>query len=331
MKQRLADNISLVAQSPDLDASTVEVAVTIPTFRRPEHLLKTLESIKVQTSNRNTAIIVMENDAEGREGIAAAARLFDDGTYCGMLVVAHDRGNCNAYNAGWFTALAQFPNLKYIAVIDDDEIAAADWLENLCAVSEQCDCAIVGGPQVPVFEDGSRIAWQHHPVFTPHHDRTGPVEIVYSSGNLLLRADVLKTMPQPFLDLRFNFTGGGDSDFIQRARAAGFRIAWSNEAIIHETVPARRVSWSWIQARSMRNGMLSAIIEHRMRAAGPCGRLRTVGRSLALLAVSPIRALAGLARSRSLLNALYPVHVALGRILSEFGYANEQYRDPEKN
>jgi hypothetical protein len=28
---------------------------------------------------------------------------------------------------------------------------------------------------------------------------------------------------------------------------------------------------------------------------------------------------------------LYPLHVALGRLMAEFGYTNEQYRQPEKN
>ncbi|RWD76403.1 MAG: glycosyltransferase family 2 protein, partial [Mesorhizobium sp.] len=38
-----------------------------------------------------------------------------------------------------------------------------------------------------------------------------------------------------------------------------------------------------------------------------------------------------LARTGSLTTGLYPVYVALGRVLAEFGYANEQYRQPEKN
>ncbi|TIW02208.1 MAG: glycosyltransferase family 2 protein, partial [Mesorhizobium sp.] len=54
-------------------------------------------------------------------------------------------------------------------------------------------------------------------------------------------------------------------------------------------------------------------------------------KSLALLAASPLRGAIRLARTGSLTTALYPVYVALGRVLAEFGYANEQYRQPEKN
>jgi hypothetical protein len=329
VKQRLTDTISLVAQTPGLDASAVEIAVTVPTFRRPEHLLRTLDSIARQKSGMTFAIVVMENDAEGREGAKAAAPKFESGAYDGLVIVAHERGNCHAYNAGWFAAFTQFPRLKYIAVIDDDEIADDQWLDNLCATSERFDCALVGGPQVPVFGDAAPEAWRAHPVFTPHYAETGKVPIIYSSGNLLVRSDVLKTMPQPYLDLQFNFTGGGDSDFIHRARASGFATAWCNEAIVRETVPDTRVTRRWIQARSLRNGALSAVIEHRDRAGETLGGAKTIARSLALLAVSPLRLAMKLASTGSLLAALYPVHVALGRIMSEFGYANEQYRNPD--
>lgn len=331
LKQRLADNISLVAQSPGLKLDEVEVAVTIPTFRRPDHVIRTLDSVRAQVTGRHVAIIVMENDAEGREGVTAAAAKFEDGAYYGMMVIAHDRGNCNAYNAGWFTALTSFPNLKYVAVIDDDEIAEPQWVETLCTVSETYDCALVGGPQLPVFEGNAPAAWQKHPVFTPHYFETGPVPIIYSSGNLLIRSDVLRKMPQPFMDLRFNFTGGGDSDFLHRSRAQGFKIAWANEAIVHETVPERRASWEWIQARSLRNGVLSAWIDHRMRKDEPFGRAKAIAKSVALLAASPLRFARRFMQSGSVLCSLYPVHIALGRIMSEFGYANEQYRNPEKN
>ena len=54
-----------------------------------------------------------------------------------------------------------------------------------------------------------------------------------------------------------------------------------------------------------------------------------VGAVLAPLA--PLRGAIRLARTGSLTSGLYPVYVALGRVLAEFGYANEQYRQPEKN
>ena len=161
---------------------------------------------------------------------------------------------------------------------------------------------------------------------------SGPVDALYSSGNLLIGRHVLTAMGAPFLDLRFNFMGGGDSDFLSRAAAKGFRLAWCAEAPVRETVPARRLEADWIRSRSLRNGVISTLVEKKKRAglAGrQSARLRQEPGAARRLAVPRLRA-AGRepARRRP---PCYPVYVALGRVLAEFGYANEQYRQPEKN
>lgn len=324
-------SISILARSPGLEPETVEAVVTLPTFRRPVQLLETLASLKAQRTARRFAVIVMENEAEARDGALAAQPLFESGAIEGLLIVAHERGNCSAYNAGWQTALVHFPNFKHLLVIDDDELADPDWLERMCGTSEALQADIVGGPQVPVFGSADHEKWATHPVFAPPYDRTGPVEALYSSGNLLVGRNVLQRMGPPFLDLRFNFMGGGDSDFLSRSSQAGFRLAWCAEAVVRETVPARRVEADWIRARSLRNGVISTLVEKKKRAGTPLAGLRIFAKSLALLAAAPFRGVARLARTGSVAVGLYPVHVALGRVLAEFGYANEQYRQPEKN
>jgi glycosyltransferase involved in cell wall biosynthesis len=327
----LKDNISIVAQSPDLKPELVDVVVTLPTFKRPEHLLKTLASLKAQVTKRRFAIIVMENEAEKRDGAQAAKPLFESGEYTGLLIIAHDRGNCNAYNAGWLTALKAFANFSALLVIDDDEIADVNWLENMCSTRETYGVDFVGGPQLPVFARPEHAVWSKHPVFIPHYTQTGRVAIIYSSGNLLVGRNVLEAMPFPFLDLTFNFMGGGDSDFISRSAVKGFTIAWCAQAPVYETIPARRVEADWIRARALRNGVISALIEKRKRAGEPFGATKTVAKSLALLALSPFRAAAKVAQTGSLSIGIYQVYIGLGRVLAEFGYSNEQYRQPEKN
>ncbi|MDP3897585.1 MAG: glycosyltransferase [Mesorhizobium sp.] len=323
--------ISIVARSPGLTAGHVEAVVTLPTFRRPEMLLETLKSLQAQRTTRHFAVIVMENDAEACAGAAAAAPLFQSGTVEGLLIVAHERGNCRAYNAGWLTALMQFPSFRHLLVIDDDELADPDWLERMCRASESLGADIVGGPQVPVFAAPEHAVLAAHPVFRPPYASTGLVPALYSSGNLLVSRHVLEAMGLPFLDLRFNFMGGGDSDFLSRAAVKGYKLGWCAEAVVSEAVPARRVEADWIRARSLRNGVISTLVEKKKHANEPFGRARVIAKSVALLAASPMRALVKLATTGSPARAVYPIHVALGRIGAEFGYANEQYRQPEKN
>ena len=324
-------SISIVVRSPNLVADQIDVVVTVPTFRRPAQVLETLESLRTQKTSRRIAIIVMENEAELREGALAASPLFEAGELRGLLIVAHERGNCSAYNAGWETALLHFPNFQHLMVIDDDEIADPEWIERMCSASERFRADIVGGPQVPVFDETRSKRWADHPVFAPPYRESGPVPALYSSGNLLIGRQVLMRMGPPFLDLRFNFMGGGDSDFLSRSAEAGFQLAWCAEAPVLETIPARRLENDWIRARSLRNGVISTLVEKKRRQASPFGNLRVLAKSIALLAASPFRAMARTLGTGSVAIGIYPVHVALGRLLAEFGYANEQYRQPEKN
>ncbi|TPI68684.1 glycosyltransferase [Mesorhizobium sp. B2-8-9] len=324
-------SVSIAGRSPGLAAETVVAVVTLPTFKRPKQVLETLASLKAQRTGRRFAVIVMENEAEAREGAKAVLPLFESGEMPGMVIIAHERGNCSAYNAGWQTAILQFPNFRHLLVIDDDEIAEPDWLERMCGAAETLEADIVGGPQVPIFADASHARWAEHPVFAPPYRETGRVPALYSSGNLLLGRNVLKDMGPPFLDLRFNFMGGGDSDFLSRCAQKGLVLGWCAEAKVNETVPARRVEADWIRARSLRNGVISTLVEKKKRAGTPLAGLKVFLKSLALLAASPLRGAIRLARTGSLTTSLYPVYVALGRVLAEFGYANEQYRQPEKN
>lgn len=321
--------VSLVARSPDLDAQAVACVVTVPTFRRPEHLVATLRSLAAQRTARRFAVIVMENDAEGRAGAAAAAPLFSDGTLAGLVIVAHERGNCCAYNAGWETALLTFPAFDHLLVIDDDEIATPDWLETMCRTSETLGAAIVGGPQVPRFAAGTSPGWAEHPVFAPPYRETGRVARLFSSGNLLIGRPVLQAMAPPFLDLRFNFMGGGDSDFLARAADRGFTLAWCAEAPVEETIPAGRLEAGWIRKRGLRNGVISALVERKRRGGQTFGRAVVVARSLALLALAPWRGLKHYRRSGLVSAAIDPFRFGAGRLLAEFGYANEQYRQSD--
>lgn len=324
-------NVSVHARTPGLKAGDVECVVTVPTFKRPEQLLATLASLREQATGRRIAVIVIENEAERREGAKAAAPLFKAGAIDGLVIIAHERGNCCAYNAGWEMALATFGGFRHLLVIDDDELAPPDWLETMCATADTLDADIVGGPQRPVFASASHEKWGRHPVFSPPYHETGLVPALYSSGNLAIGRDVLEAMERPFLDLRFNFMGGGDSDFLSRAKAKGFRLAWCAEAPVDEAVPARRIEPDWIRARALRNGVISTLVEKKKRAGERLGPQLVVAKSLALLAASPLRGFLRLVETGSPSIAMYPVYVGLGRVLAEFGYANEQYRQPDKN
>ncbi|WNJ90558.1 glycosyltransferase family 2 protein [Bosea sp. 685] len=324
------ETFTIIARSPDAALRGVESVVCVPTFKRPDMLEATLRSLAAQRGGHDFAIIVVENEGVERAGAIRAKALLEAGLFKGLVIVEPRQGNCKAYNAAWRCALTRFPALKQVLGIDDDEQAEPGWLGAFLCAAETAPAELFGGSVTPVFEDASRTWLKAHPVFRSHYSVTGPIPILYSSANYLIRRQVLERLGFPFFDESFDFTGGGDSDFFSRAKAAGFRFWWVQEAAQAETMPARRSETGWIAARAFRNGALSAQIARRQQP-GPAGRLRVLAKSLVLLAASPFRGLALALRTHSVLIGLYHAQVALGRLMSEFGVANEQYRKPEKN
>ena len=325
----LSDDTLLYWRAPNLDIAACKLAVTVPTFKRPGQLIDTLQSVAPQIAALDGVIVVMENEAENREGAKSATRFMAENGINGLVVVVVKAGNCNAYNGGWRVVRDHFPNVQHIAVIDDDETANADWLDQLKRVQTATGADFVGGPQIPVMPFGANN--KVHPVFRPAYSKTGPVPVLYSSGNLMMTRRVLDDMPFPYLDPSFNFTGGGDADLYARARAKGLTFAWANDAVLREPIPERRLQKDWLRARALRNGALSAIIDRRKFGESLFGRVRVLTKSFALLLASPFRALVTLAITGSPQDAAYKIEIGVGRIMGEFGLINEQYRNPEKN
>ena len=324
------ESFTIVAASPASALRSIECVVCVPTFQRPDLLEATLRSLAAQQAGQDFAVIVVENEGVERAGATRATALLERGLFKGLVIVEPRQGNCKAYNAAWRCALTRFPALKQVLGIDDDETAHPGWLDAFLRAAKDAPAELFGGSVTPAFEDASRSWLAAHPVFRSHYQASGPVPMLYSSANYMIRREVLERLGFPFLNEDFDFTGGGDSDFFDRAKAAGFRFWWVQEAAQRETMPARRSEFGWIVARALRNGAISAAIERRSRP-GPIGRARVLGKSLLLLVASAPRGISLGLKTRSALIGLYHAQVAIGRLLSEIGIRNEQYRTPQKN
>lgn len=324
----------IAAISADLATGGFAAVVCVPTYKRPELLRRTIASLLDQNTARKGdpafAIVVVDNDGQGREGSHVAAEMLDRGLFKGAVLVEPRQGNCKAYNAAWSFVRDKIPEVAFICGIDDDEEASPQWLTALLAAAEASGAGIVGGPVRPIFSDPGLDYLRKHPIFRSHYSVDGPIPQLFSSANYLIRASVLDEMGYPFLDEAFDYKGGGDTDFFTRARARGVKFQWAQDALMTETMPARRTEFSWIQARALRNGMISALIAHKADPSA-IGRAKTVLKSLVLLGASPLRGMADLVRTGSPLIGLYHAQVAIGRLGAEFGLNIEQYRVPEKN
>jgi GT2 family glycosyltransferase len=316
---------ALAAISPALDPSSIPIVVCIPCFRRPQHLRQTLESLANQRTGRRFALVMVENDAQRSESVPVAAEFLASGKLQGLCVVEPRQGNCHAINAAFETALDTFPAAASFLMIDDDEIASPDWLERMISAAETTGADIVGGPVRPHFDDARKRGLRRHPAFAPAYAASGPVPVIYGCGNCLIRRSVFERAGAPAFDLRFNFLGGGDTDFFYRCLRLGMRFHWVAEASISETVPPNRTKLSWLITRGLRIG---AINYHVQRKATPTAwlRARLTLKLLAALPLSLVQAARAVLTERERTIAMHPMSVAIGSVLAAIGIEPQPYK-----
>ena len=314
----------LAATSGPLDRS-IEIVVCIPSFRRPRHLRLTLESLAGQRTGRRFAVVVVENDALRRESVPVATEFLCSGEIPGLCVVEPRQGNCHAINAAFETALATFPAATKLLMIDDDEIASPDWLQRMVDAAESTGADLVGGPVQPDFDDEKKRGLRRHPAFRPAYDESGPVPVIYGCGNCLITRRVFASLADPAFDLKFNFLGGGDTDFFVRCRQAGMQFHWAADAVITETVPPSRTNPGWLVVRGLRIGAINYHIEVKA-ARTHLARARLLAKMLAMLPLSLIRAGALVVTEHQPIIALHPMTVATGSALAAIGIEPQPYK-----
>jgi GT2 family glycosyltransferase len=305
-------------------ARPAEAVICVPTFRRPQMLERTLRSLAEQKTSIPFAVVVVENDAVGRDGRAAAMRFLQNSTLRGDVEVEPEQGNVHAINRAFASALARHEQARYFLMIDDDEIAAPDWLERMVRAARDHDCDIVGGPVLPVF-GYAPDAHRRHPVFQPAYAASGPVAMIYGSGNCLITRAAFERLGTPYFDPRFNFLGGGDTEFFTRARQAGLRFFWAQEAVVKEIVGSERVTPLWILKRGLRIGAINYQIE-RLSATTGFARAKVLAKNAGVIGFASYKCARLLVGGAPLLETLHPLVIAFGRWLAFVGIYPEQYR-----
>jgi len=303
----------------------VEAVICIPSFRRPEGLRRTLASLAAQQTRISFAIVVIDNDAAGRQAEAVASAFFREAGIAGNCTVEERQGNCHAINAAFSGAMTWFPEAEFFLMIDDDETASPTWLEEIVSTARRFEADIAGGPVHRKFDGAIDTGIARHQLFFSISAPTGPIGMIHGTGNCLIRRRVFEALTQPYFDLSFNFLGGGDMDFFTRCHKRGYRFAWSDEARVTEHVAADRVTARWLMTRSIRTGTINYLID-RKHAAGIVGRLRVEVKNLASLGLSLWRGLVAFARTGSPLQASHPVLMSCGRLLGTFRMIQSPYR-----
>jgi succinoglycan biosynthesis protein ExoM len=240
------------------------VDVCICTYRRAS-LADTLRSIAAQQlpSGLNVRVIVADNDdAPSARPIVDRARA-EFGLDCRYLE-APARNISIARNACLETTDAPL-----FAFIDDDEIAAPDWLSKLVAEQRRSEAPVVFGPVHAVY--GAEPEWLKqadlHSI-RPAFRADGAIDTGYACNVLLSRRLLAVALRSCRFDPSLGRSGGEDTFFFHQLHAMGARMAFCPTAIVREAVPAHRGRLDWLLKRFFRSGQTFArvLLSDRRRA-----------------------------------------------------------------
>lgn len=243
-------------------ASEVCVAICVATYKRPQGLKGLLESLSRLVFEKlpvpHIEIVVVDNDVS--RSAAGVCRAYERlSPWRIKYFVEAKRGIAAARNR---TVKEARDMCGWLAFIDDDEEADPRWLDELLAVQKITGADILTGPILTKFANKPPAWVVKGGFFNRERYASGTMMKYVRTGNLLMSASVFEGIS---FDTRLSFTGGEDTLMSMEAYQAGYRMAWADEAVVHEWVPPLRVTEQWLIQRSYRIGNTQSICALLMR------------------------------------------------------------------
>jgi succinoglycan biosynthesis protein ExoM len=264
------------------------LTVCICTYRR-SHVLATIESVVSQALGPiDTRIIVIDNDiTPSARGMIEA---YNQAKSFGVTYIHAPAQNISiARNAGLDTATT-----RWLAFIDDDELASSNWIKWLYAARN--GASAVFGVSTAIYPTdapawikagdyhSNRIEANKQPIITGYTSNVlVDLRFVHANG---LRFDTL-----------LGRTGGEDTMFFHAMYHKGGVLKYAPEAIVYDQVAPSRINLRWIATRRYRGGQVYAMMFHRYDLAGyRCVvwsapfKIIACAMMLVVTAISPVRA-----------------------------------------
>jgi succinoglycan biosynthesis protein ExoM len=192
---------------------------------------------------------------------------------------------------------------RYLAFLDDDELADPSWLVKLLERQAETGAEAVVGPVRALYRQDAPRWMQAGSVHDMRQD-PGP-DGTLRQGHT---SNVLIDLAAPaLLGLRFDpargRTGGEDTAFFCEMIAGGGRIVWAPDAMVEETVPGDRTTLRWLLRRRYRMGQTHAsLIGNGMNTPARAAALALAcAKAFACFGMAGVRSFNELSRNRALM------------------------------
>jgi hypothetical protein len=195
------------------------------------------------------------------------------------------------------------------------------WLAELIVVQRDTGADVVAGPVMPRFVAEPEPWIMRGRFFDRPRYATG-TELPYAgTGNVLMTRSMLDAQLEWFRH-EFALTGGEDTEFFGRVKAAGARIVWADEALAYEWVPPSRMNARWLMQRAYRKGNTTARCEVGRGAGRMAMVIGGVARLLVAFALLPFAATRGRA---GVVRMLQRLQRGAGMLAGSLGHVFAEY------
>lgn len=305
-----------------------QIALCICTYNRPEGLralLAALDKQRLETITDEEVQIVVIDNSRDASAAAVCSTYAQQGRFKAKHIHEPRKGLATARNAALTSAVDL--GASYLVFVDDDELPEPLWLEPLVQTIERLNCAAAVGPVLPIFES-QPSAWLPTQAYATDRQSDGPFLDDGYTGNTIIRISAVKAHGLRF-DGRFSSMGGEDTIFFRRLLDLGEKIARAERAIVHEVVPAYRMSPYWLWRRWYRTGFIEAHLGAH-DPASIAGRASNFARGVLRLSAGAVRILGatlfwGWRKPQAVTASFYTACRGAGLIASAFGLGYSEY------
>ncbi len=311
------------------------VAVGVITRRRPEMLDVLLSSfLELEgTESQDLLFIIVENDS--RPSLTdLLARFSARHGHEVVYELEPEPGIPFARNRVLDIALRL--DVDLLAFVDDDERVQPDWLSELTSAMHDRQLDLAGGPlrleatggeltamqRAILTERQNRLAEQNRTRATASGEGVDGVFDVYTN-NWCARLSKVRELGLRF-DEKLRDTGGSDTAFSKEMRSRGGSVGWVPSAVVHDRLPARRLTPGYTYRRSRDQATVAAQRLNRKPITSIRRAIERALRGCLQVAAAPVRGRASLAA------AIYSFGNAAGRLRAAFGRSSRHYSEASR-
>jgi len=171
---------------------------------------------------------------------------------------------------------AEQAGADFLVFVDDDETVATDWLKQLLAEQQRMNLDILGSPVRPRPFNPQLNIWQNL-IWSGVEKNSVKAElrarqkwqenkadaIKVATGSWMGRLDFFRRTGLRF-DSQLGLTGGEDWNLWLKAKKLGARTGWAPDAIVYETVPCCRISFSYHFRRNRDHNASEFALQYRV-------------------------------------------------------------------